>query len=73
MNAKYTPGMQVAVVYEMGGGVGNRAIKLSREFATVQKATNWITPYIMDGYPFDICSAEYMNSKSSKGNNHEPN
>lgn len=63
MSAQHTPGTQVAVVYELGGSVGNRTVLVEREFAAMQAAVNWVTPYIMAGNPFDICSAEYLNNK----------
>lgn len=63
MNAQHTPGTQVAVVYERGDSLGHRTVLAEREFNTVQAATNWVTPYILAGHPFDICKAEYLNEK----------
>ena len=66
METKHTPGKQVAIIYIKGGEPGNREVVESREFETVQQATNWITPYIMRGHPFDICSADYLNAKAAR-------
>lgn len=61
-----TPGTQVAVVYEKGGKVGARKVLVEKEFATARQATTWVAPWIIDGYPFDICRAEYLNAKRAQ-------
>lgn len=55
----------LARVYEMSGEPGNRTVLVERPFPTAQAATNFIGPYIMKGYPFDIWSPGYNGKDAS--------
>lgn len=41
-------------VYKKGGTLENREVLIEKPFTSMQSALAWITPYIDDGFQFDI-------------------
>jgi len=50
----------LGVVYKQEGEAGKRPLLIQKEFYTMDDALQWIGPYLLDGFPYDIFQPGYV-------------